>query len=341
MDNVDEILQVLVVGVAVASFLLQTCRYAKAIELFSECLVVLQKNSSMLKKNKLNEFRALIHCHLFKVFFLVGDYEKAIHNGEKAFPLYEQIGDFAGAAGLLEKIGDVYGLTGEQVKAKERYEKALKFHLSLMLVSKFFDMSIVERRKLLNKMLVLTTKTGYKEMEGALLSQLGDLWLSCFEYAKAKDCFQRALTIWKEKGKRIEQGRTLNCLGNVCRKTEEYQQAQRHYEEAMEIFQEVDEIKELGVVCGELGKVYSILRDFQKAKTLQQKVLEISVKIGDKYGETIDYRNLADDHMSLEEYRKAIECYEMALAINKEFGYRQEEAFVYSDLGRFIAFRTT
>ena len=335
MDNVDEILQVLVIGVAVASFLLQTCRYAKAIELFSECLVVLQKNSSKLKKNKLNEFRALIHCHLFKVFFLVGDYEKAIHNGEKAFPLYEEIGDFEGAAGLLEKIGDVYSLTGEQVKANERYKNALTFRLSVMNVSKGFDVSIVERRERLNKILILTTKTGDKEMEGVLLCQLGDLWLSCFEYAKAKDCFQGALTIWKEKGKRIEQGRTLNCLGKVCRKTEEYQQAQRHYEEAMEIFEEVDEIKELGVACGELGKVYSSLGDFHKAKALQQKALEISVKTGDKDGEMIDYRNLGNVHSSLEEYREAKECYKKTLAICKEEGDRKGEALLYSDLGCF------
>lgn len=335
MDNVDEILQVLVIGVAVASFLLQTCRYAKAIELFSECLVVLQKNSSKLKENKLNEFRALIHCHLFKVFFLVCDYEKAIHNGEKAFPLYEQMGDFEGAAGLLEKIGDVYSLTGEQVKTKERYEKALKFRLSVMHISKFFDVSIVERRERLNKMLVLTTKTGDKEIEGMCLRQLGDLWLSCFEYAKAKDCFQRELAIWKEKSKRKEQGITLNCLGKVCRKTEEYQQAQRYYEEAMEIFEEFDEIEGLGVACGELGGVKISLREFQKAKRLHQKALEISVETGDKYGETIDYRNLADAHSSLKEYREAKECFKKALAISKEEGNRKAEALVYSDLGCF------
>ena len=56
----------------------------------------------------------------------------SIHNGEKAFPLCERIGDFEGAAGLLEKIGDVYRLTDEHVKAKERYEKAFTFHLSRM-----------------------------------------------------------------------------------------------------------------------------------------------------------------------------------------------------------------
>ena len=341
MDNVEEILQVLIIGVAVASFLLQTCRYTKAIELFRECLVLLQKHSK-LKKKKLNEFRALIHCNLFKVLFLVGDYENAIHNGEKAFPLYEQIGDFEGAAGLLEKIGDVYRLTGQLVKAKERYQKALSFYLSVTLetshvreVSNFSDVPVIKRREHLNKMLLLTGKTGNKEMEGVLLCKLGDLLLSHFEYAKAKDCFQRALAIWKEKGKRIEQGRTLNFLGKVCRKTEEYQQAQEHYEEAMEIFEELDEIKDLGVACGELGKVYSSLRNFHKAKTLQQKALEISVKTGDKYGETTDYRNLADDHLSLGEYREAKECYQKALSICKEVGYRKGEAFVYSDLGHF------
>ena len=306
MDNVEEILQVVVIGVAVASFLLQTCRYTKAIELFHECLCLLQEHSK-LKTNKLNEFRALIYCNLFKVFFLVGDYETAIHNGEKAFPLYEQMGDFEGAAGLLEKVGDVYRLTGEQVKAKERYDKAIAITLHSS-VSNFSDVPVIKRREHPNKMLVLTAKTGDKEMEGGLLCKLGDLLLSLFEYAKAKDCFQRALAIWKEKGKRIQQGRTLNSLGKVCRKAEEYQQAQRHYEQAMEIFEELDEIKELGVACGELGKVYNSLRNFHKAKTLQQKALEISVKTGDKYGESIDYRNLADNHLSLGEYREAKEC---------------------------------
>ena len=334
MDNLDEILQVLVVGVAVALFLLQTCRYTKAIELFSECLVVLQKHSSKLKKKKLNEFRALIHCNLFRAFFLVGDYEKAINNGEKLFPLYEQIDDFEGAAGLLEKIGDAYQLTGELVKAKERYEKAFKLYVNDF--SKLPNMSVIKQEERLNKMVAVATKTGNKEMEGVLLSQLGDLLLSLFQYAKAKDCFQRALSIWKGKGKRLEQGRTLNCLGKVCRKTEDYQQAHRHYEEAMEIFEAVDELKELGVACGELGKVYSSLLDFHQAKKLQQKALEISVKTGDKHGEAIDYRNLANNHTSLGEYDEAKECYQKTLAISKESGDRKGEAFVYSDLGSFF-----
>ena len=335
MDTVDEILRALFIGVAVASFLLQTCRYTKAIELFSECLVLLQKHSSKLKKKKLNEFRALIHCKLLKVFFLVGDYENAIHSGEKAFHLYEQIGDLEGTAGLLEKIGDVYRLTGEWVKAKERYRKAFTMYVKDF--PKFPNMSVIKQGEYFTKMLVLTTKTGNKEMEGALLNQLGDLLVSRFKYTKAKDCFQRALTIWKDKGKRKEEGRTLCCLGYLYRKTEEYQQAKQHYEEAVAIFEEAGEMKELGDAYGELGKVYHSLREFQKAKALQQRALDESVRSGNKEGESINYRNLADAHISLGEYCKAKECYQKALAISEEEGDRKGEAFVYSDLGFFYS----
>ena len=305
MDNVDRILEALFVGLAVAAFLLQTCRYAKAIQLFSECLVILQKHSSKIKENQLNNFYALIYRNLFKAFFLVGDYQNAIDNGEKAFLLYEQIGDVEGAAGLLEKIADVYRLTDEQVKAKERYEKALSFHWRVMVASSVFEMSIVKRREQLNKLLALTTKTGDKETEGVRLRRLGDLSVSLFEYAKAKDYFQRALAISKENGKRKEEGRAHGGLGALYSKTEEYQQAKQHYEEAMTIFEEVGEMKELGEVCGELGKVYNRLREFPRAKTLQQRALKESVKSGDKEGQSIDYRNLAAAHVSLGEYREA------------------------------------
>lgn len=88
-------------------------------------------------------------------------------------------------------------------------------------------MSVTKRGERLNKMLALATKTGDKEKEGALLTQLGNLSLSLFEYAKAKDYFQRSLAIWQEKGERKEEGNTLNFLGNVCSESEEYQQAKK------------------------------------------------------------------------------------------------------------------
>ena len=196
-------------------------------------------------------------------------------------------------------------------------------------------MFAIKRGERLNKMLALATRKGDKGMEGALLTQLGHLSLSLFEYAKAKDYFQRALAIWKEKGERKEEGKALNSLGEVCSNTEEYQQAKKHYEEAMAIFEELDETKDLGVAYSGLGNVYSEFREFQQAKTLQEKALKLSVTSGDKHGEGIDYRHLADIHISLKEDHEAKECYQKALAISKEIGDRRGEAFVYGGLGCF------
>ena len=335
MDNEEEILQALVIGITVASLLLHTYRYSKAIELFKECLVLLKEHSSKVKEEKRNKLYTLVYHGLFDLFCLVGDYENAIYNGDKAIPLYQQIGEFQSAAGLLEKIGDLYQFTGEQEKAKERFEKVFTLHSSELMVFNLCGMPNIKRIEHLNKMLVVTIKIGDKEREGWLLNQLGDLSLSLFEYAEAKEYFQRELAIWKETGNRKEEGTALCWLGKLYRKTEEYQQAKQHCEKAIAILEEAGEIKELGDACTELGRVCVILREFQKAKTLQKKALEISVKSEDKKGESIDYHNLADVHASLGEYDEAKKCYEKSLAISKEVDDRKGEALTYSDLGGF------
>ncbi len=259
-DNVDVIPQALLIGIAVASVLLHTYRYSKATELFSECLVLLKRYSLKLEKEKLSKLYALIYQRLFNLYCLVGDYKNAVDSGEEGIHVCSEIGDVGSAAELADKIGDLYQSTGEQVRAREKYEKAFTCYLSEMMVFNYFDMPVIKRKENLNKMLEVATKIGDKERERMILSKLGELSLSLFEYPEAKDHFQRALAISKETGNREEEGKALRCLGNLYRKTDEYQQAKQHFEQAMTI-------------------------------------LEEAVKIGDRDGEIIDYRSLADVHI--------------------------------------------
>lgn len=91
MDNVEEILQALFIGIAVASVLLQTCRYSKTIELFTESLILLKKHSSKLQEDKLNRLKALVYHRLFILYCQVSDYKNAIHSGE-AFQIFSGVG---------------------------------------------------------------------------------------------------------------------------------------------------------------------------------------------------------------------------------------------------------
>ncbi|XP_078370322.1 uncharacterized protein LOC144654085 [Oculina patagonica] len=335
MDNVEEILQTLFIGIAVATFLLHTYRYSKAIELFSECLVLLKRFSSKLEKEKLSELYALVYQRLFNLNCLVGDYKNAVCRGEEGIQVFSEIGDVGSAAGLADKIGDLYQSSGEQGKAKEKYEKAFTCYFSEMMVFNYFDMPAIKRKENLNKMLVVATKIGDKEREGMILSKLGELSLSLFLYPEAKDYFQRELAIWKETSKRKEEAQALIALGNLYKDNEEYELAKRHYEEAMVIMEEVGETYEQGVVYGKLGVLCNLRYEYAEAKALHKKALEISVKNEDKKGEIIDLRNIADVHVNLGECDEARECYSKALVISKEIGNQEEEASTYSDFGDF------
>ncbi|KAL9986570.1 hypothetical protein ACROYT_G000738 [Oculina patagonica] len=333
MDNAKEVPQALFIGIAVASVLLYTYRYSKAIELFSECLVLLKRYSPKLEKETLSKLYALVYQRLFNLYCLVGDYKNAVYWGEEGFHVCSEIGDVGSAAVLADKIGDLYQSTGEQGKAKEKYEEALALYSSELMTFNLFGAPVIKRREHLNKMLVVATKTGDKKREGGLLNQLGELSLSLFEYPEAKDYFLKELAISQETGNRKEEGRALGCLGYLYKTTEEYQQAKKYYEQAVAILEEIGEMKKLGEACSELGRVCNSLREFQKAKALQQKALEISVKSGDKGGEISYNRHLGGVHMSLGEYDEAKECYKMALTKSKDIDDRKAEAYTCSDLG--------
>ena len=179
MDNGEDVLQALFIGIALASVLLQRCRYSKAIELFGECLVLLKESSSKLKEEKRNRLYLLVYHRLFYLYLLVDDYKNAFHNGEKASLLCQQTGELESAAGLLEEIGDLYQVAGDHLKAKERYEKALTLYF------KEVTMPVNKRIEHLNRKLALTTKIGDKGREGWILNQLGELSLVYFRLLKS------------------------------------------------------------------------------------------------------------------------------------------------------------
>ena len=308
MDKVEEILQALFISIAVASVLLQTCRYRKAIELFTECLVLLNKHASKLKTETSNGFSALVYHRLFHLYCLVGDYTNAIKNREKAIAIYHQMGDSESAAKLFGKLSNEYMPKTNDVPDNELEDDDI------------------------DKVFTMARNIGNKEEEAILLHMAGNWAFSKFEYSNAKSLLERSLALWQEIGKRQKESETLVLLGDLCKSVEEYEQAKQHFEKILLIAEEDGDPYLQGVATGKLGTVCNLRGDYAKAKTLHEKALEISVKIGDKKGESVDHRNLAGVLTSLGECREARESCLKALALSKEIGDR-DEASTYSDLG--------
>ena len=306
MENVEKLLQALFIGISLASVLLQTCRYRKAIELFTECLEFLNKHASSLEAETLKHLSALVYCRLSQTYFYIGDSKNCSENREKASFLYPQMGG---------------GESSAECFAKPRDEH----------VPKTYDSPDNEEDQEINEDPARIYRNKIKE--AGELDRLSHLALSRFEYSEARRLLERLAELCGELGDREKEKTAYFSLGELHKSLEEYDQAQTYFEKALFMTEEDGDIYRQGVAIGRLGTLYKFRGDYIKAKCLRKKALEISVKIGDKKGEIIDCRVLSGVLLNLGEFDEALGCCRKALTLSEEIGDINEEALAYSDLG--------
>ena len=92
MNDLEEIIQAIYIGIVVATFLYMTGHARKAIELCKESLVLL--NNNILKKKE--QFGKLLYETIYKVmfaaYFLIRDYTNAIAYGQKLLAIERERG---------------------------------------------------------------------------------------------------------------------------------------------------------------------------------------------------------------------------------------------------------
>ena len=308
MENVEKLLQALFIGISLASVVLQTCRYRKAIELFTECLEFLNKHASSLEAETLKHLSALVYCRLSQTYFYIGDSKNCSENREKASFLYPQMGG---------------GESSAECFAKPRDEH----------VPKTYDSPDNEEDQEINESPLSARNYRQKIKEAVELDRLSRLALSRFKYSEARCLLEKLAELWGELEDREQEGNALFCLGELHKSLDEYDQAQTYIEKALIMAEEDEDIYTQGVAIGRLGTLCNFRGDYIKAKCLRKKALEISVKIGDKKGEIVDNRFLSGVLLNLGEFKEALDCCRKALTLNEEVGDINQEASAYSDLG--------
>ena len=308
MENAEEILQALFLGISLASVLLQTCRYGKALEVFTECLEFLKKHDSSLEAETFKRLSALVYCRLSHIYFHIGDSKNGFEKREKANALYPQMGGSQSSAEFLAKPGDEH-------------------------VSKTHDSPNNEEDQEIHEDPLSARNYGDKIKEADELDRLSHLALSRFEYSEARRLLERLAELWGELGDREEEKTALFRLGELYKSLDAYDQAQTYFEKVLLMAEEDEDTYMQGAVFGKLGALCNLHGDYVKAKSLRKKALEISLKIGDKRGEVIDYRVLSDVLLNLGEFKEAQDCCLKALTLSKEIGDSEEEGLAYSELG--------
>ncbi len=294
MDNIENILISLAIGLVVATFLLNTGRCLKAIGICKECL-----------KQCVKLFIGRIYQGLFIASYHTGDYTNATKYGRELLVIFRESGEEAKEGRVTLILANICKRQCKHVEAKELYERAI----SIMI------------------------ETGDRNGEATAYGQCGSVFQSLGEYAKAQEYIEKALAINMQIGDRKAEAVNYGNLGSVFKFLGANAKAQEYIEKALAIRMVIGDRKGEAADYGSLGMVFISFGEYAKAQEYIEKALAIRMEIGDRKGEAADYGNLGTVFISLGEYAKAQEYIEKALAIDMEIGEKNGEATHYGNLG--------
>ena len=304
MENIFEILQTIQIGALVATFLFNTRRIIKAIEIFKECLVLLNGKALETVKEVTIPIYIYVYDKLVDAYTLIYDCPNAIECGKLHVKLHEY-GQKEREGIILFKLAKICDQRSEYKEAKQFYEMALGIMI----------------------------ETGNNHGVGACYGNLGAVFYFLGQYNKAEEYLQKALIINEEIGEKSEEAACYANLGTVFESFGQYNKAEEYLQKALMIKREIGDKSGEGICYGNLGAVFNSVGQYTKAEEYLQKALTIRREIGDKNGEASDYGNLGTVFRSVGQYDKAEEYLQKALTIKKEIGEKSGEATCYGNLG--------
>ena len=117
MNSVEEVIQVISIGLIVANFLLNTNRFLRAIELCKECLFIL-KDRVCIKDQKLGKSLCMrIYLIIWEACDRINDKTNALKYAEKLLQIYHESGETLEEYKLSETLGRMYFYQSKYVQA--------------------------------------------------------------------------------------------------------------------------------------------------------------------------------------------------------------------------------
>ena len=252
MDNVSEILQTIYIDAVVATFVFNTGRITKAIDIFNECLVLLNGKALRTVKELTTPSVIYVYHKLLDGYTLMCDHTRAIECGKKLHVELHNSGKKDEEGIILIQLAKLYYQRSKYEEAKQFYKKAL----SIMI------------------------ETGNNLGVGICYENLGTVFQSVGQYTKAEEYLQKALVITKEIGDKEGEASAYGNLGRVFLSVAQYTKAKEYFQKALVIKKEIGDKEGEACAYGNLGTVFISFGQYTKAKEYFQIALVISKKIG-------------------------------------------------------------
>ncbi|MEW5768042.1 MAG: tetratricopeptide repeat protein [bacterium] len=284
--------------------------YKQILELrqrLSEEPISYQNKDDLLKKlniykNLLEEYKtdkeidekniAKLISKMGQIYYLLGDYDSALKQYQKALEIIERIGDIAQVAKSLHQIGMVYHQRGDYDSALKQYQKALEID------ERIGDIAGV---------------AGSLHNIGMIYHQRGD-------YDSAIKHYQKALEIAERIGDIAGVAKSLHNIGAIYHQRGDYDSAIKHYQKALEITERIGDIAGVAKSLHNIGAIYHQRGDYDSALKQYQKALEIAERIGDVVQVARSLGQIGVLYFDKSDYKRALEFSTQAYSIFEKIG---------------------
>ncbi len=205
-------------------------------------LVINNKNSSDEACGKVLNLLSIIE------FQIKNNPEKSLNLAELALQKYESSQLKSRMAGMYVNIGNYYDILGNQTKAQENWNKALK----------------------------INSRIGNLEQESAIYFNYGVFFSNKGNYESALSNWFSAINILNSIGLKIQIANASYNIGNVYIQICDYQKSYEYLTKANDLFNKFGNIEEKIRSLISLGKLWYILGDFEQLYKTQDKIEQFS-----------------------------------------------------------------
>ncbi|MBX2861920.1 MAG: tetratricopeptide repeat protein [Leptolyngbyaceae cyanobacterium MAG.088] len=279
-------------------------------------------------------------------------WQLAFETLQQALEIYQQTGNLARIANVLEHIGVLYQYIGD-------YPAALQYHEESLVISRELDNPINEAISLGNigivyerlgdysqaleyheASLALKRDAGNREGEATTLGNLGVIYERLGDYSRALEYYEASLALKRELGNRKGEATTLGNLGNIAYQNGNNLEALAYYRESLNISRELNyrageanALSNLGIILSNIASISHQSGKLLEALQYYEESLAISRTLGDRIGEAIALSNIGNVSRQFRKYAEALQYYKESLVLNRELGNRSSEAKTLSDMG--------
>ncbi|HET6212869.1 MAG TPA: tetratricopeptide repeat protein [Micromonosporaceae bacterium] len=249
--------------------------------------------------------KAVALSGLGTVYWLVGEFPKALDQYESALAIRRAIGDQIGEAQALGNLGIITARLGLKNEAFDYYQLALAIRRDI----------------------------GDRVGEANVLGNLGIIYCDWAQYQQAYDHYQRALVIARDIKDPVIEAAALSNLGEIHRRWGQYDDAVELYRQALVLAQEIGDRAVEAETLKDLGTAHLRCGRYKPASEHYRRALALAREIGDRSCEAAALCGIASVHLPLTRYAEAFNHYQQALVLAREIGYRAVEIPTLNGLG--------